>query len=41
MNDYDVHYKGRIIANVQGATDRIALNLAKKIYGPMVTVSRV
>lgn len=36
--DYDVIYKGVCIGNVKAETERKALNLAKKIYGPNVTV---
>ena len=38
--DYDVWYKGMIIANVKAMTDKKALNLAKKIYGDLVTVTK-
>jgi len=38
--DYDVWYKGMIIANVQAMSDRKAANMAKKIYGPAVTVTK-
>jgi len=41
MYDYDVWYKGRVIANVQAETLRKATNLARKIYGPDVTVTKV
>lgn len=40
MQDYDVWYKGQVIANVCAETDRKALNLARKIYVPLVTVTR-
>jgi len=41
MKDYDVGYKGMIIANVKGATEKKALNMARKIYGQEVTVTLV
>lgn len=41
MFDYDVWYNGMVIANIQAATDRKAINLARKIYGPLVTATRV
>jgi len=41
MFDYEVWYKGVCIDYIKAATDRKALNLAKKIYGPEVTISKV
>jgi hypothetical protein len=41
MFDYDIWFKGMIIGNVKADTDRKALNLAKKMYGPEVTVEKV
>ena len=40
-HDYAVWYKGMIVDYVKAMTDRKAANLAKKIYGPDVSVSRV
>ena len=39
MKDYDIWYKGMIIGNCKAETDRKALNLARKIWGPEVTVT--
>lgn len=42
MNDYNIHHSsGMIIGNLQAATLAKALKLARKIYGPTVTVSEV
>ena len=44
MKDYAVHLTTRqnmIIDYVKAATERKALNLARKIFGPNVTVSPV
>ena len=39
--DYDIWYKGTIIGNITGISDKEALRNAKAIYGPEVTVGRV
>jgi hypothetical protein len=39
--DYNVHYKGMIIGNVQAPNDAAAHKLANQLYTQPVTVSRV
>ncbi len=45
MKDYNIHHGGKygnmIIGNLKADTDRKALNLARKMYGDLVTVSLV
>jgi hypothetical protein len=41
MKEYDIWYKGTIIGNVKASTERKALNQARKIWGPEVTVELV
>jgi hypothetical protein len=41
MFDYEVIYKGTSIGYIKADTDRKALNLARKIYGPEVTAKKV
>jgi hypothetical protein len=41
MHDYEVWFKGTSIDYIKADTDRKALNLAKKIYGAEVTVTKV
>lgn len=44
MYDYNVHSTDNgnmIIDHIKADTDRKALNLARRIYGPRVTVSKV
>lgn len=40
MFDYSIFYHGSVIANLKADTDRKALNLARKIYGPNVSVTK-
>jgi len=41
MFDYEVWYKGTSIGYIKADTDRKATNLAKRIYGPEVTATKV
>lgn len=41
MYDYEIHFQGIIIGQLKADTDRKALNAARKLFGPEVTVSRV
>lgn len=38
MFDFTIMYNGRAISTLKAETDRKALNAAKKMYGPKVTV---
>jgi len=40
--DWDIHHaSGMIIGNLKAATEKEALKLARKMYGPTVYVSKV